>query len=61
MSDLLNNLTYTEAINQLTKLLQDIEHGAIEIDQLDDAIQKAKDLTKFCETRLRNIEKKLEK
>ncbi len=61
MSDLLNNLTYTEAINQLTKLLQDIELGAIEIDQLDDAIQKAKDLTKFCETRLRNIEKKLEK
>lgn len=61
MSDLLNHLTYTEAMTQLTNLLQDIEQGNIEIDQLDDAIQKAKDLTKFCEARLRNIEKKLEK
>lgn len=61
MSDLLNQLTYTEAMTQLTNLLQDIEQGNIEIDQLDDAIQKAKDLAKFCEARLRNIEKKLEK
>ena len=60
MSDLLNNLSYTEAIQQLTKLLQDIEQGHIEIDQLESSIQKARDLTKFCEDKLRNIEKKLE-
>ena len=60
MSDLLSNLSYSEAMRQLEKLLHDMEQGNIEIDQLEASIQKAKDLAKFCEDRLRNIEKKLE-
>ncbi len=60
MSDLLNNLSYDEAMVQLTKMLQDMEQGQIKIDELEATIQKAKDLIKFCEDRLRKIEKKLE-
>ena len=60
MSDLLN-ISYKEAMEQLEQIIQDLESGSIEIDQLDVTIERARAILKYCEEKLRNIESKMEK
>lgn len=52
-----NDLTYSKAFSELEKLVEQIENGSIPLDTLADKVKKANDYIKFCETRLRIIEK----
>lgn len=52
-----NNLTFDKAYKDLNKLVEEIEDDKIQVDMLAEKVKKANELIKFCETRLRTIEK----
>lgn len=54
------NLTYNEAYNELSKLVDQIEDDTIQLDTLAEKVKQAKELIEYCETRLRTIEKNVE-
>jgi exodeoxyribonuclease VII small subunit len=54
------NLTYNEAYNELSKLVDQIEDDTIQLDTLAEKVKQAKELIDYCETRLRTIEKNVE-
>ncbi len=51
------NLTYNQAYNELSKLVDQIEDDKIQLDMLADKVKQAKELIDFCETKLRSIDK----
>ena len=59
MSDLLQNLSYEEALAALEAIVKDLEAGKISMDQLDMQVRKANDLVAYCEQKLGMIEEKL--
>ena len=59
MSDLLESLSYSEAKQQLQKIVEDLEQGDIDIDKLEGMITRARDLVAFCQERLQRIEQRL--
>ena len=54
------NLTYNQAYNELSKLVEQIEDDKIQLDTLADKVKQAKELIDYCETRLRSIDKDVE-
>lgn len=52
-----STLTYNKAFSDLEKLIDQIEDDEIQLDTLADKVKQANDLIKFCETKLRTIEK----
>ena len=59
MSDLLDNITYKEALHELQSILSELERGETEIDKLEQSVEKARSLLLFCEEKLRQIESKV--
>lgn len=54
-----DDLTYSEAYSKLEKLVDQIENDTIQLDTLAEKIKQANELIKFCETKLRTIEKEV--
>jgi len=52
-----SNLTFDKAFSDLTKLVNQIEDDKIQVDTLSEKVKEANDLIKFCETKLRTIDK----
>lgn len=50
------NLTYNEAYNRLTALVDQIEDDSMMLDTLAEKVKQAKELIDFCEIKLRIIE-----
>ena len=50
------NLTYNEAYQQLSTLVEQIEDNEIQLDKLAEKVAQAKELIAFCETKLRTID-----
>ncbi len=59
--DELLNISYRDAMDQLDKIIQDLENGAIEIDELDSTMERAQALLAYCQEKLRKIESKIER
>jgi exodeoxyribonuclease VII small subunit len=55
------NLTFDKAFSELEKLVEQIEDEHIQLDELADKVKEAKELIKYCETRLRTIATDIEK
>jgi exodeoxyribonuclease VII small subunit len=53
-------LTYNEAFQKLSKLVDEIEDDKIQLDTLAGKVKQAKELIDYCETRLRSIDKEVE-
>jgi len=56
-----NKLTYTSAITELEKIVEEIESGEIDVDVLTVKVKRASELIKFCKDSLRNTRKEVEK
>ena len=56
-----NKLTYTSAITELEKIVEEIESGEIDVDVLTEKVKRASELIKFCKDSLRNTQKEVEK
>ena len=54
-----NPKTYKEAINRLEAILEKLEKGEIGIDDLEQVMDEAKMISKYCESKLRDLEGKL--
>jgi len=52
----LTHMTYQEAYDQLTTLIDDIESEAVPLDELPARIRLATELIAFCQSRLRDVE-----
>jgi len=50
------NLTYEQALEKLKKIVYDIEHGNVTVDQLSKKVSEARRLFDFCLTKLTKIE-----
>ena len=43
---------YTEAFQELQKIVNEIEHGEISVDELSQKVKRASQLIKICKTKL---------
>lgn len=55
-----NNYTYEAAFKELQEIVQQIEEGNVNIDQLSDYIKRAAVLVKICEAKLTETEEEVQ-
>lgn len=53
------SLTFDTAYTELEKIIKQIENETIPLDELAEKVKEAKELIRFCETKLRGIESQL--
>ena len=53
-------MTYQQAINELKQISQKIENESLELDQIQEMLSRADDLTKICKSFLKEVSKKLD-
>lgn len=51
-----SKLTYEVALQELQKILAELEKGNIPLDQISLKVQRANELVAFCKERLRSVE-----
>jgi exodeoxyribonuclease VII small subunit len=54
-------LSYTDAIGELEKIVQEIERGEITLDSLSDKVKRASELIRVCKEKLTLAEEDLNK
>ncbi len=52
-------LTYSEAYAKLEDLVEQLEDGGIQLDQLAEKVKQANELIAICENKLRTIEREV--
>lgn len=55
------NLSYSEALDTIDKILQQIETGKLDVDELAEKVRQASELLKSCKRKLFSTEKEVEK
>ncbi len=55
------DITYTEAFEELKKIVEEMENSEITIDLLDSKIKRAAELLKICKDKLYNTEQNVQK
>ncbi len=55
------NLSYSEAIATVDEILQQIETGDLDVDELAEKVKQASELLKLCKGKLFSTEKEVEK
>ena len=55
------NLTYSQAIGELEKIINEIEAENIDVDILAEKVKRATYLIKFCKSNLRTTEEEVKK
>lgn len=55
-----NNITYTEAYQELQEIVSEMENSEINIDELDTRIKRASELLKICKDKLYKTEKNVQ-
>lgn len=54
-------ISYSEAIAAIDEILQQIETGELDVDELAEKVKQASELLKICKNKLFNTEKEVEK
>ncbi len=54
-------ISYSEAIAAIDEILQQIETGELDVDELAEKVKQASELLKICKSKLFNTEKEVEK
>ena len=54
-------MTYSQALSDLEKIVEEIESEEIDVDQLSEKVKKAAQLIKFCRTKLKGTEEEVKK
>ena len=55
------NLSYSEAVATIDEILQQIETGELDVDELAEKVKQASELLKLCRRKLFSTEKEVEK
>ena len=51
-----DNITYTDAFEELQTIVTEIEAGEISVDELSEKVKRAADLIRICKTKLTSTE-----
>ena len=54
-------MSYTEAINRLNEIMQQMESGELDVDALTETLKEARQLLAFCKEKLHNIDQDVQK
>ncbi|MHA6728386.1 exodeoxyribonuclease VII small subunit [Chryseobacterium sp. A301] len=54
-------INYTDAYNELQKIVSEIEQGNITVDQLTEKVKRATELIKICKNKLSTTEEDVKK
>ena len=54
-------ISYSEAIEEIEAILQKIEEGSLDVDDLDKKVRRVTDLLKLCRDRLHKTETQINK
>ncbi|MBQ7742746.1 MAG: exodeoxyribonuclease VII small subunit [Bacteroidaceae bacterium] len=52
----MTTMTYTEAIDRLNEIMQQMESGELDVDALTETLKEARQLLAFCKEKLHTIE-----
>ena len=55
----MENLTYEEAIKELENIIKKLENNDIALEESIELFQKGIELSKYCDSKLKNISKKV--
>ena len=55
-----SELTYEESSKELESILEKLRNDEVSIDKLEKVVTRAAALSKFCQEKLRNTEKKIQ-
>lgn len=56
-----NNITYTQALNELNEIARAIESESIPVDELTTKVKRASELIEICKVKLRHTEDEVRK
>ena len=56
-----NTMTYKEAYEELSKIVEEIDSEKVQVDTLSEKINRANELITFCQTKLRTTEEEFRK
>ncbi len=56
-----NEMTYNQAFEELSKIVEDIDSEKVQVDTLSDKISHAIELIEFCQLKLRTTEEEFKK
>ncbi len=55
------NISYKDAIEEIESILQQVESGELDVDQLTDKVKRVSALLEICNKKLKTTEKEVEK
>ena len=61
MNSIQKDLTYSDAMKRLEKIVRKIESGEMDIDSLAENLKEAKQLVAFCKGKLQHVEDEVNK
>ncbi len=56
-----NTMTYKEAFEELSKIVEEIDSEKVQVDTLSEKINRANELITFCQAKLRSTEEEFKK
>ena len=56
-----DQLNYSDAFEELQRIVTEIEHGEISVDELSQKVKRATELIKICKTKLTTTEEDVNK
>lgn len=55
-----NKPTFNKAVEELENILEEIESGEMDVDELTGKVKRASELLKLCQSKLRDTEKEID-
>ena len=55
----MEKMSYSQAIDRLNEIMQQMESGALDVDSLADTLKEARELLGFCKDKLHKVEENI--
>ncbi len=56
-----NKPTFNKAVEELEQILEQIESGELDVDELSGKVKRASELLRLCQSKLRDTEEEIDK
>ncbi|MFV0483999.1 MAG: exodeoxyribonuclease VII small subunit [Bacteroidales bacterium] len=56
-----NEISYSEALDKIEAILEQIENGELDVDQIAEQVKNASNLFKICQSKLKGAQEEVEK
>ncbi|MBQ5645366.1 MAG: exodeoxyribonuclease VII small subunit [Bacteroidaceae bacterium] len=55
----MEKITYTEALNRLDEIMNRVQNGKLDIDELSGMLKEAQQLVQFCRNKLHSVDEEV--